>query len=292
MTFLERRLTMQKGDFVVLYSSPFDMKLVQITDNEFRNRHGNFSMLDCIDKEFGMKLASKDKRGFVYCLYPTPELWTLSLPHRTQILYHADISFVTTMLELRPGMNMIEAGTGSGSFSHSISRTIYPTGTLYSFEYHQERQEKAQEEFDAHGLTNIVSACRDVCKEGFNVEDGVEAIFLDLPSPWEALFSAKKAFKNDRIGRICCFSPCIEQVQRTCVELNSLGFMDIKMVEVLSRGHDVRRVEQFDVPNTADYVKTKGKRVWGNEAGVLTTTIQPRVRGHTSFLTFASLFPQ
>ena len=30
--------------------------------------------------------------------------------------------------------------TGSGSFSHSIARTIAPSGTLYTFEYHKERQ--------------------------------------------------------------------------------------------------------------------------------------------------------
>jgi tRNA (adenine57-N1/adenine58-N1)-methyltransferase len=148
----------------------------------------------------------------------------------------------------------------------------------------------AQKEFQEHGLLNIESQWRDVCKDGFQLEDRVEAIFLDLPSPWEALKNAKKAFKKDRIGRICCFSPCVEQVQRTCAEFKSLGYTDIKMFEVLERAHDVRRVEQFDLPTSEEYVKKK--RVWGEESGVLTTTIQPRVRGHTSFLTFASVFPQ
>jgi tRNA (adenine57-N1/adenine58-N1)-methyltransferase len=292
MTFLERHLTIQQGDFVILYASPMDMKLVQIGDQEFRNRHGVFQLQDCVGKEFGTKLASKDKSGFLYCLYPTPELWTLSLPHRTQILYHADISFVTMMLELRPGVNMIEAGTGSGSFSHSIARTLYPDGTLFTFEYHQERQQIAQKEFKEHQLTNVVSQWRDVCKDGFELENRVEAVFLDMPSPWEALESATKAFKRDRIGRICCFSPCIEQVQRTVKELKQLSFTDIKMYEVLARPHEVRRVEQFDLPTAKEFVKSKGKRVWGDGDGVLTTSIQPRVRGHTSFLTFAVLLPE
>jgi tRNA (adenine57-N1/adenine58-N1)-methyltransferase len=52
----------------------------------------------------------------------------------------------------------------------------------------------------------------------------IDIVFLDLPSPWEALPFAKDAFKTNRIGRICCFSPCIEQVQRTVEALKELGF--------------------------------------------------------------------
>ena len=66
-------------------------------------------------------MVSANEKGFVYLLHPTPELWTLVLPHRTQILYVADISFITAMLEMKPGTNVIESGTGSGSFSHSIA---------------------------------------------------------------------------------------------------------------------------------------------------------------------------
>jgi tRNA A58 N-methylase Trm61 len=80
---------------------------------------------------------------------------------------------------------MIECGTGSGSFSHSIARTIAPEGTLYSFEYHQERVDKAQTEFEDHGLSSVIKLeHRDVCKNGFGIEDKVTAIFLDLPSPY------------------------------------------------------------------------------------------------------------
>ena len=34
----------------------------------------------------------------------------MALPHRTQILYLADIAFVTSWLNIRPGSNVIEAG--------------------------------------------------------------------------------------------------------------------------------------------------------------------------------------
>jgi tRNA (adenine57-N1/adenine58-N1)-methyltransferase len=82
--------------------------------------------------------------GYVHLLRPTPELWTLSLPHRTQILYTTDISYITMKLGIRVGGTVIEAGTGSGSMTHALSRTVGPSGKVYSFEYHAPRYEKAK----------------------------------------------------------------------------------------------------------------------------------------------------
>ena len=43
------------------------------------------------------------QQGWIYLLAPTPELWTMVLRHRTQILYAADIAMICMYLELRPG---------------------------------------------------------------------------------------------------------------------------------------------------------------------------------------------
>ena len=48
--------------------------------------------------------------GFLLILRPTPELWTLALPHWTQILYLADIAFITSSLNIKKGSWVIEAG--------------------------------------------------------------------------------------------------------------------------------------------------------------------------------------
>ena len=77
---------------------------------ELNNKFGVFRHSDFIGLPYGTKVASRNGRGFVYMLRPTPELWTLALPHRTQILYIADIAFITTWLSIRPGSVVIEAG--------------------------------------------------------------------------------------------------------------------------------------------------------------------------------------
>ncbi|KAI9765516.1 MAG: tRNA (adenine-N(1)-)-methyltransferase catalytic subunit trm61 [Geoglossum simile] len=169
--------------------------------------------------------------GFIHLLSPTPESWTASLPHRTQVVYTPDYSYILHRLRARPGSTIIEAGAGSGSFSHASARAVfngYPghsghscnvdgvplmkkrnIGTVWSYEFHEQRVERLREEIRNHGLQDIVGIMhRDVCKDGFlldrtprssedkHLEQVVktparsplaDAIFLDLPAPWLAL---------------------------------------------------------------------------------------------------------
>ena len=107
-------------------------------------RGGAISHNAIMTKSFGDKVYTTNGKSWVTILHPTPELWTVTLPHRTQILYSTDISIITMYLELRPGSVVCESGTGSASLSHAIARTIFPHGHLYTFEFHKERTEIAK----------------------------------------------------------------------------------------------------------------------------------------------------
>lgn len=64
------------------------------------------------------------------------------------------------------------------------------------------------------------------------------AVFLDVPAPWEAVPHALRALRKDRQSRICCYSPCIEQVLKTVAALAEHGFSDITMYETLVKTHE------------------------------------------------------
>ncbi|TXT11007.1 hypothetical protein VHUM_01758 [Vanrija humicola] len=235
------RVSIEAGDLVIIFMSRDNMTAITVTPGEFfHNKFGRYSHDDMIGVKFGSKLHSPPPQsGYIHLLRPTPELWTLSLPHRTQILYMPDIAYIIQRLCVRVGGKVIEAGTGSGSMTHSLSRAVGKNGSVNSFEYHKTRFEKAGEEFTEHGLTNVHLQHRNVCKDGFNEVKDVEAIFLDLPAPWEAIPHAVDALNPNLVTRICCFSPCIEQVTKTASALRDHGFSDIATQEVLIRTYDL-----------------------------------------------------
>ncbi|XP_040415584.1 tRNA (adenine(58)-N(1))-methyltransferase catalytic subunit TRMT61A isoform X2 [Cygnus olor] len=236
MSFIEYGDTIKDGDTAIVFlghESMFPVKVQHGTVTQTKYGVIRHSM-DLIGKKYGSKVTCS-KGGWVFILHPTPELWTMNLPHRTQILYSTDISIITMMLELKPGSIVCESGTGSGSLSHALIRTVAPTGHLYTVEFHQQRAEKAREEFREHGVEHLVTVTnQDVCKNGFGVSNIADAVFLDIPSPWEAIGHAKAALKAEG-GRICSFSPCIEQVQRTCLAMEEYGFTEINTLEILLR---------------------------------------------------------
>lgn len=51
---------------------------------------------------------------------------------------------------------------------------------------------------------------------------------------------------------MCTFSPCIEQVQRTCDRLRTHGFEEINTVECLRRVHEFRYQHRSKIRFTAD----------------------------------------
>ncbi|KAF9560911.1 tRNA methyltransferase complex GCD14 subunit, partial [Agrocybe pediades] len=233
------------GDTVIIWLTRDQVQPLVVTPGkDFNTKFGNFRHADFVGVPYGSKVASRTGRGFIHILRPTPELWTTALPHRTQILYLADIAFISAHLGIKKGSKVIEAGTGSASFSHSVARTIGSSGHLYSYEFHEARFIKAKEEFARHGLSDLITLThRNVCKDGFTVVDEVDSVFLDLPAPWDAVEHAKTALRKDRVTRICCFSPCMEQVLRTVNALNEAGFSEITMYETL-----LRPIEVFQTP--------------------------------------------
>ncbi|KAK6354540.1 tRNA (adenine-N(1)-)-methyltransferase catalytic subunit trm61 [Orbilia brochopaga] len=155
----------------------------------------------------GSQVRSSSGSGFIHILRPTPELWTLSLPHRTQVVYTPDSSYILHRLRVRPGSRVIEAGAGSGSFTHAAARAVYngvhkkttggqsgevngdgtangsnegqspdghddSQGRVLSFEFHADRAAILRHELQQHGLHSIVTVTsRDVCAGGFALTD-------------------------------------------------------------------------------------------------------------------------
>ncbi|CDR94195.1 hypothetical protein, conserved [Babesia bigemina] len=242
------------GDPAILYTGPEGLLLCQIPeyqgvignkqqaansgDKRLLHRKGDiFDLCKVIGRQYGQKFFwdSVADRWSVL-LQPTGELITRTVTHRTQILYRADISLAVMLLDLCPGKRVVECG----SLSYTLATTVAPTGHVFTFDFHNQRRQYAEEFFSNCKLTEYISAYdRDAYApgaflvEGAVCESSIDSLFFDLPSPWDALDNAKVVLKN--FGKLVTFSPTVEQSQRISKVMSESGFIEIKTFEVLCK---------------------------------------------------------
>lgn len=267
--------TISDGSMVIVYEDHKHLSPLRIQAGQtLNNRFGTFSHNAMIGKQYGEQVVSRNGQGYIYLLAPSPELWTSSLSHRTQILYLADIAMVCLQLEVLPGSVVIEAGTGSGSLSHALARSVGETGHLYTYEFNAARAEQAAREFESNGLSPGRVTCHhgDVCQPGWEyvglAPQSVDAAFFDLPQPWDAVPRAAAYLRPG--GRLATFSPCIEQIARTLQVLPGLGFTRPEVIEVLVRTHEVREAAQSDaISEAVQLAEREGRATAGGGRAVI-----------------------
>ncbi|KPI98744.1 tRNA (adenine-N(1)-)-methyltransferase catalytic subunit TRMT61A [Papilio xuthus] len=229
MSFRNYKEKIDEGDTVILYISnnvyaievkpEIKNKKGEMIENVYQTPYGALKIRSLIGTDYGSRVDLP--KGWAHVLQPNPELWSLTLPHRTQIIYTPDISMILMQLDLVPGSVVVEAGTGSGSLTHALIRRVRPHGHVYTFDFHEHRTNVARDEFKEHGLEDFVTKkhkasytlcglpealptlfCgiqhRDVLADGFGAEINgkVDAVFLDLPRPWDGISHAISAFKQ------------------------------------------------------------------------------------------------
>ncbi|KAF6164116.1 hypothetical protein GIB67_017700 [Kingdonia uniflora] len=119
-----------------------------------------------------------------------------------------------------------------------------------SFDYEGHVLQKMMEDFERNGLSSFVTVgVRDIQGEGFpeNFRGTADAVFLDLPQPWLAIPSIGEMLKQD--GVMCSFSPCIEQVQRSCetLRINFTGKLYAPASELLYWGLGLKCENYLDL---------------------------------------------
>lgn len=95
-------------------------------------------------------------------------------------------------------LSVVGIGTGSGSLTHALARSVRPGGHIFTYDFHEQRVDVAKHEFISHGLEGLVTCSqRDVCLQGFGEEldSKADAVFLDLPHPWLVVGHAVKVLK-------------------------------------------------------------------------------------------------
>jgi tRNA (adenine57-N1/adenine58-N1)-methyltransferase len=232
MVWNKLRTEAQEGDLAELVGTGFKHFIIQLkSDTALHTHRGVVQHSDLIGKPWGSKIASHNGNPF-YLLQPSLADLIRGIPRSTQIMYPKDIGFILITLGIGPGSVVIEAGTGSGGLTTAFAYAVGREGQVFSYDVKIEQQKTAIKNLEKFGLAERVTfKIRDII-EGFD-ESGVDAIFLDVPNPYDYLEQVKTALKPG--GFFGTILPTANQVIRLLPDLRRNFFSFIEVVEILIR---------------------------------------------------------
>ncbi len=190
-------------------------------------------------------------------LHPEPSNFGEFATRTAQIIQPWDAAAIIHYCNIAPGHKVLESGVGSGALSAAILNAIGVEGLLTTVEMESKNIENAKgnlqliSEFTNWEIINSKI-------EDFESSDRYNSIVLDIPEPWEVVEKLSKNLLNG--GKICCYSPTFNQMEKSVSALKKSGFLVIESMEILKRDILVR--ENATRPNND-------------------------IIGHTAFMTFA-----
>jgi len=188
------------------------------------------------DELVGLEYGARLVRGGAewYVLPPTWVEWLVNAgARRSQVIYPKDSGYMVLMAGLRPGSRVFEAGLGSGFLTSVIAAVVCPTGVIYGVEARRDMLEAALANLEALGFRDCLVARLGDVRKGVGAR-GLDAGFLDVPDPWEALDAAWEALKPG--APLIVFLPTMTQLDKLAHALQRHGgFVAAEAGELLHR---------------------------------------------------------
>jgi tRNA (adenine57-N1/adenine58-N1)-methyltransferase len=239
------RNIIQAGDIVLLVGKDRKEYIVLLKPGaEHQTHRGVLPHEDIIGAPWGATVETH--LGYAYQVYP-PSLDHLirDIKRNTQIIYPKEIGYILMKMNIGPGTRVLEAGTGSGGLTLALARMVQPDGHVYTYEVRPDIHNLAQKNLARVGLSEYVTfKLRDI-EEGFD-EHGVDALFLDVRTPWDYLEQAHAALKGG--GFFGSIMPTTNQVSALLWHLREHGFGFTQVEELILRPYKAvsDRLRPFD----------------------------------------------
>ncbi len=199
---------------------------------KFHSNKGIINYDDIIGQPYGIKVTSHS--GQIFQIHrPSQADLQIVMGRNTQIIYPKDAATLLFHADINAGCRVVEAGTGSGALTGILSRAVGPTGHVFTYEVREDMYVAAKRRLGELGLLHNVTMHQADIQQGIQESD-IDAVVLDLATPWEIVDDAHRALKPSHI--LASYSPTIEQVMKTCKALAESGKWGmIKTLEILER---------------------------------------------------------
>jgi len=234
-----------EGDLVQLVGLRHKHFLVRLlAGKDLQTHRGVLKHDDLIGLPWGTQVFSHLGNPF-FLLQPALADLLREIPRSSQILYPKDIGFILVTMGIGPGQHVVEAGTGSGSFTAALAYAVGSEGSVTTYENRPIAHKKSQENLKRLGLEDrVVFKLQDIT-EGFD-EEGVDSLFLDVQNPFDFIPQVRHALKLG--GYFGSILPTTNQVVRLINALRHNQFAFIEVCEIMLRYYrpDAQRLRPAD----------------------------------------------
>ncbi|MPZ88394.1 MAG: SAM-dependent methyltransferase [Nitriliruptorales bacterium] len=201
------------GEKVLLIDRKDRRYLQTLREGSAFHFHGGYlAHDDLLGSPEGTRVRSS-KGQILLALRPTAADWTVKAPRGAQVVYPKDQAMIVALGDIGPGMEVVEAGAGSGALTSALLRAVGPTGLVTSFEIRDDHAGVAErnvaERFGGHPAHWELQ--RDDVAVGLS---GMlcDRLVLDLLDPAAVLKAAVQALRPG--GILVAYTPTVPQVMR------------------------------------------------------------------------------
>lgn len=236
-----------EGELVLIwYPKKNDSLLVRMQQGMVQGTHfGELKHSDLMQHSFGEGLRTP-KGEVYYLLRPTLGEYTRRIKRQTQIVFPKEAGFIIEHLNIFPGCTVVECGTGSGSLCCTFAHFVGDTGKVCTYDRRPEFSELARKNAERWGVAHRIEFNVRSLDEGFK-ERGADAVFLDVPNPWEHIDKAYEALApGNHLGILV---PTTNQISETLRALQDFGFADVQVLEIMLRHYktEPNRIRPMDM---------------------------------------------
>jgi tRNA (adenine57-N1/adenine58-N1)-methyltransferase len=197
---------------------------------------GFLEMKDLIGLRYGSSFQlSSGVKGVI--LRPNPFDLYSGLRRLSQVVYPKDAAYIILSLDLEEGRTVVEAGTGSGFMTIILAKVVGKEGKVITYDIRNDMQEIAKRNVSEMGLeSRVVFKLKDI-RQGPD-EAYVDAVFLDIPDPWNALEAVYPSIRPS--GSLVIFVPTVNQAEKTYLGMKRSNYVDVHLEELISREYQVK----------------------------------------------------
>lgn len=232
MTWKNYDRVSRDGDLVQLLGRRHKSHFIRLKAGAvFQTHRGEIRHDEMIGKPWGTRLYSHTDNPFFLMRPGLADLIT-EIKRNTQIIYPKDIGYIVMVMGIGPGVHVLEAGTGSGALTTAFAFLVGDSGKVTSYEKREQMQNLARNNLTRLGLENRVDLKLGDVADGFK-EREVDAIFLDLPNPYDYIPQVKASLKLG--GFLGMILPTTNQVSKSLAALRGNDFAFLEVCEILLR---------------------------------------------------------